>query len=272
MQHVFDQAIELSAPLDAQGGGTFTGHTHPAYANMVGPFGGITAAQTLNAVMQHPARLGEPVSFTLNFCAALADGAFTAHATPVRTNRSTQHWAIRIEQAGETVVSATALTAVRRETWGMNEQAMPTVPPPADVPAPQGKARVAWIDNYDARFISGGMPAVWDGADNGNSKTQLWMRDNPARPLDFLSLTALCDFFFPRIWQRKATFVPIGTVSMTVYFHVTSAQLAHIGSNYILGQAQGQVFNQGFFDHSAQLWSETGTLLATSHQVVYYKE
>jgi acyl-coenzyme A thioesterase PaaI-like protein len=65
---------------------------------MVGPFGGITAAQALNAVLQHPQRLGEPVSLTVNFCAALADGPFTVTARPARTNRSTQHWVIEIQQ------------------------------------------------------------------------------------------------------------------------------------------------------------------------------
>ena len=68
--HVFDQAIALAATGDGQ----YTGATSPAYANMVGPYGGITAATALNAVMQHPALLGEPLSLTVNFCAADAVG------------------------------------------------------------------------------------------------------------------------------------------------------------------------------------------------------
>jgi hypothetical protein len=32
------------------------------------------------------------------------------------------------------------------------------------------------------------------------------------------------------------------------------------------------LFRKGYFDHSAQLWNEAGNLLATTHQVVYYKE
>ena len=55
--HVFDVAMALVR----QGDVSFIGNTSPAYANMVGPFGGVTAAQALNAVMQHPDRLGEPV-------------------------------------------------------------------------------------------------------------------------------------------------------------------------------------------------------------------
>jgi acyl-CoA thioesterase len=40
----------------------------------------------------------------------------------------------------------------------------------------------------------------------------------------------------------------------------------------VLGQARGQGFGSGYFDHAGQLWSESGELLATTHQVMYYKE
>jgi acyl-CoA thioesterase len=59
---------------------------------------------------------------------------------------------------------------------------------------------------------------------------------------------------------------------MTVYFHVGRAQLQESGSGYLLGQATGQGFASGYFDHAAQLWNETGTLMATTHQVYYFKE
>jgi hypothetical protein len=46
---------------------------------MIGPFGGVTAAQALNAVL-HPQRLGEPIAFTVNFAAALSDGVLQCTA------------------------------------------------------------------------------------------------------------------------------------------------------------------------------------------------
>jgi hypothetical protein len=98
------------------------------------------------------------------------------------------------------------------------------------------------------------------------------VRDRPARALDFASLTAMCDVFFPRIWRRRAKFTPIGTVSMTVYFHADGEQLVRSGAGYLLGQAQAQGLRAGYFDQAAQMWDESGTLLATTHQVVYYKE
>lgn len=265
--HVFDQAIALQ-PL---GEGCFAGETSPAYANMVGPFGGVTAATALNAVLHHHALLGEPVALTVNYAAALADGPFEVVARPARTNRSTQHWVVDIVQGGETVLTATAVTAARRETWSVDEPASPDMPTPDAVGRPNMAALVEWVRRYDIRITEGAIPTVWDGGGDA-SRTTLWMRDEPARPLDFCSLAAMADVFYPRVWLRRATRVPAGTVSMTVYFHAGGAQLAAVGSGWLKGQASAQAFRNGFFDQTAQVWSEAGQLLATTHQVVYFKE
>ena len=266
--HPFDAAIALTP----QGTDTWAGSTSPAYANMIGPFGGTTCAQALAAVMAHPQRLGEPVSFTVNYAAAVADGEFTVHARPVRTNRSTQHWTLEMRQADQVVLTATAVTAQRRQTWAPSNLPLPAVPPPHDVALAKGRGPVEWVHRYELRFIAGAFPPVWDGSDKLDSTTQLWVRDNPPRPLDFASLAAMCDVFFPRIWLRRATFVPLGTVSMTIYFHAGSEELAAAGESYLLGQARAQAFHNGYFDQAVQVWTEAGALLATSHQVVYYKE
>ncbi|TFI47471.1 thioesterase family protein, partial [Diaphorobacter sp. DS2] len=115
------------------------------------------------------------------------------------------------------------------------------------------------------------LPEQWD--DSGDtSLSQLWMRDAPARALDFCALAALADVFFPRVWLRRARQVPAGTVSITVYFHAGADLLAQTGTGYLLGQARAQEFRNGFFDQTVQLWNEAGAMLATSHQIVYYKE
>ena len=45
--HPFDEAMALQPQAD----GSFAGRTHAAWANMIGPYGGITAAQCLQAVL-----------------------------------------------------------------------------------------------------------------------------------------------------------------------------------------------------------------------------
>ncbi len=276
--HPFDEAIALTH----QGADTFAGHTSPAYWNMIGPFGGISAALALNAVMQHPSRLGEPVSLTINYASALTPGALTVSARAARTNRSTQHWIVEVFQPNkvgvqETVLTASAITAVRRDTWGVNDMPMPPVAAPHDVVRQTGHAPMEWLKRFELRMVTGKMPKTFDGvasaeAPDSASLTQVWLRDEPPRPLDFCALAAFADVFYPRVYLRRPSLVPVGTVSMTVYFHASGADLVACGSGYVLGQARGQVFRSGFFDQSAQLWSASGTLLVTSLQIVYFKE
>ena len=265
--HAFDEALALQP----RGEDEWTGRTSPAYANFIGPYGGVTAAQMVQAVMVHPRRLGEPVALTINYAAAVADGEFIARARPARTNRSTQHWIVELLQGGEAVATATLMTALRRPTWGTQEAPMPHVPRPEDVPA-EGPRPVAWVRNYERRFIEGDLPSQWQGQDSGRSLTRCWVRDRPPRPLDFPSLAAIADNFFPRIWLRRATQAAIGTVTMSVYFHADAGVLQSTGTGFVLGQAQGQGFRHGYFDHSGLLWNEAGELLASTHQLVYYKE
>lgn len=271
--HPFDEAIALDL---ADAPHVFTGRPHPAYANMVGPFGGVSAAQMLQAVLQHPMRLGDPVALTVNFAAALADAPFRIEAHPARTNRSTQHWTLTMTQSGadgtdEVILTGSAVTAQRRDTWSAVDAPLPPVAPPHQVPRATLAKAVRWIERYDMRPVAGPMPTEWNGAE-AESLTQLWVRDDPPRPLDFASLAALADVFYPRVWRRRATMTPVGTVSMTVYFHVGADELAATGDGFLLGQARSQSFFNGFFDQSAELWNEAGHLLATTHQIVYFKQ
>ncbi len=273
-QHPFDDALRLQS-VGADDPNTWLGETSAAYWNMVGPFGGTTAATMLQAVLLHPDLLGEPIALTVNYAAAVAAGPFRVTARPVRTNRSTQHWSIELSQADSTgsthvTTTATAVTAVRRQTWSASEHPMPAVSFSESMPAFSFQG-AAWTARYDTRVVSGMIPQMWDGSEQA-SLTQLWVRDLPPRSLDFLSLAAFADAFYPRVWLRRATRVPAGTVSITTYFHAGSAQLTKVGSSHVLAQAKAQAFSNGFFDQSAQLWSASGELLATSNQIVYYKE
>jgi len=266
--HPLDRATRLVRNADH----SLTGCTDPAYANMVGPFGGVTAATLLNAALTHPERLGDPVALTVNYAGPMADGEFRIDALPVRTNRSTQHWSITATQADGITTTATALFALRRETWSSTETGFPQVPPAASLERMQAGAFAEWTKRYDMRFVRGGWADGTEPDRELDSVSTLWVRDDPPRPLDFLSLAAICDAFFPRIMIRRPRWVPAGTVSLTSYFHADARRLAAAGDRPVLGTARASHFGLGFYDQSAEIWSEDGALLATSHQVAYFKE
>jgi acyl-CoA thioesterase len=265
--HPFDHAIELDT-IDAN---IRRGRTHPEWGNMVGPFGGITAAALIHAIQTHPDRIGDPLALTVNFAAAIADGDFDITLRAARTNRTTQHWILELSQDGDIKTTATALFGLRRDTWGDTEAIPPSAPPPEQIaPSDRQGTVVVWARLYDMRFAEGSLPGE-DPQPSPSSTTTLWVRDNAERQVDYPALAALCDIFYPRAFLRRGSVLPAGTISLTTYFHADQQQLEALDGDYVLATAHANRFSNGYFDQSAQVWSRDGVLLATTHQIVYFK-
>jgi hypothetical protein len=96
---------------------------------------------------------------------------------------------------------------------------------------------------YDMRFAEGSFPKAGAQA-SSTSPCTLWVRDRAQRSVDYPALAALCDVFYPRVFQRRSRVVPAGTISLTTYFHADQQQLDALDGDYVL---------------------------ATTHQIVYYK-
>ncbi|MDK9704310.1 MAG: thioesterase family protein [Sulfuritalea sp.] len=261
--HPFDAAIALRAETPNR----WHGRTSDDYWNMVSPYGGVTAGAMMQAMLDHPERSGTPLAFTLSFLAPIQAGDYVIETELVRANRNSQHWAIRLLQAGRVLAQAIAICAQRRETWSLVEAAPPEVPPADQCEPAPNRGTSEFLRRYEFRIVRG-KPF----AENSDSVSHVWVADNPPRPLDFASLTALCDSFLPRIFLRRAEFVPIGTVSINIYFHAGEEVLIRQGAAPLLAVAQAQAFSDGHFDHHGHVWSTNGELLATTQQLVWYKE
>lgn len=264
--HPFDRAMHLE-PVDA---GVVRGATEPDWANMVGPFGGITAAVLLRAIESHPDRIGDPLALTVNFTAPIVDGEFDIVLRAARTNRSNQHWVLELRQNDEVKTTATALFGLHRDTWTDIEALPPKTPAPEDIPRSKFFDAIVWATRYDMRFTDGPVPD--DGVLSESSTSTLWVRDAEERLLDFAALAAVSDMFYPRVFLRRGGYIPSGTISLTTYFHADQAQIDAVGADFVLGSAHANGFSRGYFDQSAQLWSRAGDLLVSTHQLVYFKD
>lgn len=265
--------LDLATRLEGLDEGRYRGATHPAYANMAGPFGGVTAAALLNAVLTDPRRRGDPIALTVNFCGPIADGPFEATTKLQRDGKTTQHWSMELTQNGVVTTTASAVCGARKPIWSHYPMTGPEAPPIDSVPLMPDGFRPEWVRRYMFRFFEGGLDKYpRNDGEIRSPRTLGYLQDAPARPLDFLSLAALSDAFFVRIMHTRGTFQPMATVSLTTYFHAGAQELAEIGATPVIGVADGAIFHNGFADQTCALWTPGGRLLANGVQISWYKE
>lgn len=246
------------------------------WANMVGPFGGITATTLLSAVHTHPDRIGDPLALTVNYAAPITDDDFDVTLRAARTNRTNQHWIVELSQDDVVKTTATAIFALRRDSWSDTEARPPGTPPPERLPSVD-PGLVRWTGRYNMRYVEGAMPGRGEDPSPSSTST-LWVRNKAGHPVDYPALAALCDIFYPRVFLRRGGFVPSGTISLTTLLPSRStrvpsrsARARRRGRRLRPGQRPRQPLRTRLFDQSARVWTRQGGLLASSHQVVYFK-
>lgn len=268
-RHPLDIATELRRGDD----GRLHGNAVDDYWNLTGPFGGVTAATLMRAVISDPRLLGSPVAQTVNFCAALAPGPFAVTLTEQRSGRTTQHWSLELRQGDGVAVTASIVCGMRRPTWSHLRALPPDVPPPQAVETQTFAVPSKWLRRYRFQFVENAPVLGGEGhAETGSARSVLWMSDMPQRPLDFVSLAAMSDVFFLRLLHVRGTFVPMSTVSLTTYFHATAEEVKAQDTMPLCGVADARRFNGGFHDQTIELWGAGGILLASGGQIVWYKE
>lgn len=267
--HPFDRALALRAVAD----GRYEVSSSAEYWNMNGPFGGLTCATALHAALQHAPASMEPVSLTVNFCAPQKPGLSSLQVREIRRGKWTSHLLVRMRaEDGTDVVTATVVCGVREPGFSHQVVTMPTVAPPHELPSMPADPRFAWLQQYDFRFVSGALRLNDPQAiGQRNAGSILWVRDRIPRPLDRLSLAALCDVFFLRVFHVRQKLALAGTVTLTAQFHASDEDLARQSDRHILGVADASTFTRQFFDQQARLWSDDGTLLATTTQLGWFQ-
>ncbi|MBX3500776.1 MAG: thioesterase family protein [Alphaproteobacteria bacterium] len=268
--HPFDRAIAVRRDAD----GISLADARTDYWAFVGQFGGITAATCLNALLCHPDAAGQPIALSVNFAAPIHEGALRLSLRRVRASRSTQHWSVEIHQGDDPQprATATAVLAERRESWSHQPATPPSIPAAESLRELVLPDTVPWVSRYRFWFESGGPVRSQEPlSPPGTASSAYWLADAIEREVDVLSLTSMADTFFGRIFQVRGQIVPFGTVSLTTYFHSDAEELRSIATRRVVARADARRFHRSYSDQSGELWSPDGRLLATSHQIAYFK-
>lgn len=267
--HAFDRATQLVEMST----GHWAGSTSPDYGNMVGAFGGVVNGVLLNAVLSDARAMGDPVSLTVNFCAPVAEGEFTIRTVLQRGGKHTQHWSLELHQNDAVCATSSVVMGRRSDVFSHQPEGLPAVPTYEDSAVMTGFAPVAWINRYEFRYIDGAPELSGTAhAEPVSPRSRLWLRDAPARALDYLSLAAMSDSFLLRLLHVRGTLEPMGTVSLTTHFLATADDMAAQGEQPLLGVADSTRFHGNFHDQQVQLWSPGGKVMATGSQIVWYRQ
>jgi acyl-CoA thioesterase len=264
--HALDASLDLqAAAADDAAAARFVCRTSERYRNAIGPFGGWIAAAMLKAVSAVPGIRGRPLALDALFMGAIDDGELELRVHALRQNRSVGFWRSEAWQAGRLCAHAQVTYSIARTSVVLQDARCPDAPRPTEVAVyANPRTPVPWLDQYVFRPVNG---LLFSGAASMDSR--LWIRDADPRPLDAVSLAALCDTPFPSPWIRLPAQVPVSTVTYSVYFRASTDDFADAGSGYCLIDTRASLARGGYVDQFSSVWSESGRLLAQTQQLLW---
>ncbi len=257
--------LEDALTLRVGGPDRWLAHADPDHESINAMFGGWTAAIALGSVMRTAPVGPSPSALAVNFIQPITPGGDVAiDVSRLGGGRSIEHWRAEVRASSDGSIKAAALVVLtnRRATDSHCQRSMPRAPDPetlepSHVPGPQGQQTV--LRQITGEFAS------------GDTSSSHWVRDLSGRPLDHLQLAYLADQYAPRSFYWGPGRRPAATLTMSTYFLATNDEIAAAGDDYLLIEADGTRGEQATSGQHAWLWSRPGVLLATTHQLSWYR-
>lgn len=261
----------LSMPLEAVAPGRWTTMADAAWRNPGGGlWGGYAIGLAIRVLEAEPEAVGEALSLTLTYAAALAPGALDIRTRRLRQGGSIGVWEVEIAPAGSSEVGVHAIVtlALRKPTPAFAFATMPEAPDPQSLPSPHflGASEHFGAQALERRTLDNFPPQA-----TGDSRTLAWVRSRRG-PMDKAILGMITDNSAPRAMYALGPNVMTTTLSLTVYLHGTAEEIAEVGDDFILVECEGRVGGGGASDERSSYWRRDGKLLATSEQLAWYRE
>ena len=258
-------------PLVAVSPGRWSTVAEPEWRNPGGGlWGGYAIGLCIRVLEAEPDALGEALSLTLTYAAALPSGDLDIRTRRLRQGGSIGVWEVEVSPAGSDQVGVHAIVTLARrpQTPGFAFAEMPTAPDPETLPCPiyPGAAQHFGSQALERRTLDNFPPQA-----TGNSRTLAWVRSRRG-PMDKAILGMVTDNSAPRAMYALGPAVMTTTLSLTVYLHGTAEEIAEVGHDFILVECEGRVGGGGASDERSSYWRRDGKLLATSEQLAWYRE
>lgn len=231
-----------------------------------GMFGGWTAAVLLKSVLNDTRIEGEVAAINVNYVNRISPrSVIEIRVQPLGGGRSVTTWRSDVlsEEGGALLATATVvMTHKRTSTGNFTEFARPEAPEPEALamshpPASFGQS----IDMRAWRMPFG----------NEDSHYVHWVRERSGHSVDQVLLAYLSDAYPPRIMGRSPGFRGSSTLTLSVNFFATAAELAAIGPDFLMNESVGTRAEGSTIGSQLRTWSRDGALLATSEQLCWFR-
>lgn len=257
--------------LTAAGPGRWTTIAGPEWRNPGGGlWGGYAIGLCVRVMDAEPEALGEPLSLTLTYASALPSGELDIRTRRLRQGGSVGVWEVELRPAGSEDVGVHAMVTMARRpnTPDFAFAKMPDAPEPESLPTPDtyGAPMHFGAQAFQRRTAEGFPPRP-----SGDSRSLTWVRSRRG-PWDKALLGMVTDNSAPRAFYALGPTISTTTLSLTVYLHATSEEIAEMGDDYLLIECEGRVGGGGASDERSSYWRRDGKLLATSEQLTWYRE
>jgi len=261
----------LEMPLTRVGPGRWTTVAGPEWRNPGGGlWGGYAIGLAVRVMEAEPEAVGEALSLTLTYAAALPSGELDIRTRRLRQGGSIGVWEVELRPAGSEEVGVHAMVTMARrpQTPPFAFATMPEAPDPETLPAP---VYAAASQHFGAQALERRSLDTFPPKPTGDSRTLAWVRSRRG-PLDKAILGMITDNSAPRAFYALGPTVMTTTLSLTVYLHATVEEIAEVGEDFILVECEGRVVGGGASDERSSYWRRDGKLLATSEQLCWYRE
>ncbi len=265
MTHALDEATALTAT----GPGTFRLMPSDTYWNFVGAFGGWTIAAAARAVLASEGMRGTIVSINAIFPSAFDKAPLIVTTTKLTAKARTDFWRVSIATEADPMVpvfSADIVTSATRESDLNFDTALPAAPEPEGMTRTDLSIGPPWQQHYDQHVIRG---RPFRKSDRPYSLN--WLREADGRPLDVIGLAAISDTYMPRTFYLGDRMRMGSTVSYSLNIHMNDAELAAIGTDFLLMDADSDSVGNGMYDQRGRIWSRDGRIVAITNQIGFFK-
>tara|TARA_B100001146_G_scaffold224690_1_gene243605 strand:+ start:3549 stop:4355 length:807 start_codon:yes stop_codon:yes gene_type:complete len=259
----FDEVI-AHTPL---GDGRFRTSTPPEWLATSRSPGGLVGAQLFTGLQALvPDQDFRPRSFTIHLLRAPEDGHYEVHAEVLRVGRTLVSLSGRVIQGEKLIATGLGSFGTDRPGPEFDEMPMPAVEPPS-----ADNETEAYVPDFALPFSKNIVlqdrlgPAPFTAPD-GPMERVGWAGFVQPRPVDAAGLVLISDIGMMGWWVRLDRMHTTATLDHTMHFRADLD--GNVPSGMVLMRSRTGLVRGGYLDWDVDIWSQDGTLLCQSRQLL----